>query len=228
MKNNFLYYAIAWLIGFVAFNIIFFIIGNNSLIGYYWPGYIACIIAFAGQLFCGYLALKQDTLLKKVLNAPLLFTSYAGLVSTFSISIFFALRKYLNNWIGIVVLITILAITAIRIIGIKANADYVVRIDNKQALKTSYIKEMISKSEILKNQTKNNELQGLTEKVYESLRFSDPISNPLLGEIESKINIYFNDFENAIKLNDVESAKDAAEKLNDSIKERNILVKNLK
>lgn len=225
MKKNMLYYLSVWAVAFIAFNAIYYVVGSKSPIGYYWPGHIACIVAFIGQLVCSLIALGQKDIKKQVLNAPLISTSYAGLISTISISIFFAIRKFLDNWIGIVALIGVLVITFARIISIKANADMVSQVEEKVAVKTSYMKTLVAKSEVLNSVANNSEAKQLTKNVYEALRFSDTMSSQDSVVIESQINELLNQFEYYIKQNDLDNAKSIAETLTNTIKERNVIVR---
>ena len=57
---------------------------------------------------------------------------------------------------------------------------------------------------------RSTELKSLAKKVYESIRYSDPMSNAALVEIEEKIQNAFSAFENAIDSGDIELASATA------------------
>ena len=48
------------------------------------------------------------------------------------------------------------------------------------------------------NTAKTAELKALAKKVYEAVRYYDPMSNAVLVEVEEKIQNGFSDFENAV------------------------------
>lgn len=66
------------------------------------------------------------------------------------------------------------------------------------------------------------------KKVYEAVRYSDPMSNAVLVEVEEKIQNGFSDFENAVVSEDFELASSTADELLSLIDIRNKKCKELK
>lgn len=224
MKKNFNYFLCAWFIGIIAFNAIFFVVGKASPIGFYWPGYIASMISFFILLGCGYITFSRDSLKKAVYSAPSVVISYSGLLSVISISIFIAVRKYIDNWIGICLLILSVAITLIKVIGSQAAASTISYQEKKTAAKRSFVIEMISQAEILLS-TASEEMKPLCKKVYESLRYTDPMSSADTEAIEQDLWNTLQDFKTAVEANNTDNAAEICSNLINKVNTRAILVK---
>ena len=70
------------------------------------------------------------------------------------------------------------------------------------------------------------EAKEITKKVYEIIRYSDPVSNDALSAIESQITVRFKEFENAIsKHKTVISNKERKDNNNDAIEEMLLLLR---
>lgn len=66
-----------------------------------------------------------------------------------------------------------------------------------------------------------DEMKAETKKVYEAIRYSDPMSNNVLANIENQIQNEFNAFADAVKNNDIDLAKSSANELVILINDRN-------
>ena len=71
------------------------------------------------------------------------------------------------------------------------------------------------------NVAKTDELKIVCKKVYEALRYSDPMNNMSLSEINQLIQNEFKTFENAINENDIEIAQAISIELINLIDKRN-------
>ena len=78
------------------------------------------------------------------------------------------------------------------------------------------------------NTAKSTDLKALAKKVYEAVRYSDPMTNAVLVEAEEKIQSSFYDFENAINGEDLELSSSTADELLSLIDIRNKKCKLLK
>ena len=82
-------------------------------------------------------------------------------------------------------------------------------------------------AESLKGYAADDNAKQACEKVYEAVRYSDPVSNPLLSGIESEISVKFSAFSDSVK-NSADNSRQLAEELCRLISERNAKVKALK
>ena len=107
-------------------------------------------------------------------------------------------------------------------------ADAVSAIDDRVKAKTYFIKALSIDAENLILAAKTDELKKIAKRVFEAVRFSDPMSNAVLVEIEEKIQSSFADFENAVDAGDSELATSTADDLIALIDTRNKKCKLLK
>ena len=205
MNKKFKYYAIVWAILLAVFNVICFVTpgeaaGMSKFGGAFWAGYIFITIAFIGQLVCAYIALKTDDKTKLFYNIPIIRISYTGLILTVVFGALCMAIPNLPNWVGIIVCVLVLAFTAIAVIKAKAASDVVENIDKKVKAQTMFVKSLTVDAESLLARA-NGEAKAACSKVFEAVRYSDPISNDALAGIESQITLKFNEFSNAVTSN---------------------------
>ena len=233
MKKTFGFFSIIWAIFLALFNVIVFVTPNEAggmtkFGGAFWVGYIFITIAFIGQLVCAFFAFKPSDKQKVFYNIPLVTISYAGLIVMLIAGTACMAIPNLPNWIGIIVCLLVLAITAIAVLSAAFAASVVTEIDQRVKVKTFFIKSLTVDAEVLMNATKVAETKALAKKVYEAIRYSDPMSNAALVEAEEKIQVSFTNFENAIKEENLETATSIADELLSLIDARNKKCKLLK
>lgn len=226
MKKTFGFYAIIWVILLAVFNVVCFVSpseagGMTKFGGAFWVGYIFIILAFIGQLICAYFAFKADNLKKFFYNVPILSVSWAGLILTLIFGTICMAIPNLPRWIGIIVCFAVLAFTAISVIKATAAGDIVSGIDEKIESKTSFIKALTADAESLISTAKTPEMKAATKKVYEAIRYSDPVSNSALSEINEQIQNQFSVFADAVKSEDSELAISSSDELVILIDSRN-------
>ena len=203
MNKKFKYYALIWAILLAVFNVICFITpdetaGMSKFGGAFWAGYIFITIAFIGQLVCAYIALKTDDKTKLFYNIPIIRISYTGLILTVVFGALCMAIPNLPNWVGIIVCVLVLAFTAIAVIKAKAASDVVENIDKKVKAQTMFVKSLTVDAESLLARAATPEAKDACKKVYEAVRYSDPMSNDALAGVESQITLKFNEFSNAV------------------------------
>lgn len=226
MNKNFKYYLGIWAILLLIFNIAVFVSPNEAASlskfgGAFWVGYIFITLAFIGQLICAYIAFKADNLQKFFYNVPLIRISRIGLVLTAILGTLCMAIPNLPNWIGVILCLAVLAFTAISVIKATAAGDIVSGIDEKIESKAYFIKALTADAETLISAAKTPELRAKVKKVYEAIRYSDPMSNAALEEINEQIQNQFSVFEDAVKSEDSEHASSSSEELIILIDNRN-------
>ncbi len=218
MKKNFKYYSVIWLISLVIFNVIVFVTPNEAagmskFGGAFWVGYIFITIAFLGQLACAFKAFKEENLQRVFYNIPLISISYIGLITMLIAGTVCMIIPNIPNWVGIIICMSILALSGTSIIKASVAADIVGKIDEKIKTQTQFIKMLTVDSQVLMTSTTNAELKAEVKKVYEAIRYSDSMSNPALDEVETQIQNEFVAFADAVKAEDLEVAKSVAGEL---------------
>lgn len=233
MKKSFKIYSLIWAICLAVFNVITFVTPNeiggvSKFSGSFWVGYIFITIAFIGQLACAFAAFKAENLKKFFYNIPLLSISYGGLVTMLVVGSIFMAVPALPEWIAIIVCIIILAFNAISAIKATAAANIVNEIDEKVAIQTLFIKSLTDDAQSLMTSAKTDELRAEAKKVYEAVRYSDPMSTDALSRLDSQIKGQFAAFADALRSEDIELAKTNSDELIELIAKREQTCKLLK
>lgn len=219
-------YAVIWAILFALFNVICFVFPNeiagvSKFDGAFWTGYIFISLAFIGQLVCSCFAFKAESLQKMFYNIPLITISYTGLIVMLIVGALAMAIPNLPNWIGIIVCLAVLAFTAISAITAKAVGAIVSDIDEEVQTKASFIKQLTLDAENLVNRAKAPMLKKLCIKVYDAFRYSDPMSNKQLSDIENRIMEEFLVFSDAVLADDLDLTESSADEVIALVEERN-------
>lgn len=225
MKKVMKFYCVIWAILLALFNVISFVsVGWAETPKYtpsFWIGYIFITIAFIGQLICTYFALKDNDSKKTFYNISLISTSYTGLILSFIFGGLCMIISPLPYWVGIILCAIVLGLNAIAVVKASIAIDIVGEIDEKVKERTFFIKSLTVDAENLISRAKSEAVKAECKKVYEAIRYSDPMSNNALSEIEESIMLRFAEFSNS-------PATETAEELLALLAERNKKCKLLK
>lgn len=232
MKKRFSFYAISWTILLALFNVIAFVspgwIGVEKYDAAFWIGYTFITVTFLGQLACTWFALKEESASKLFYKVSLITTSYTGLVITFVIGGLCMLISPLPYWVGVIACSIVLAANILAVIKAAAAIDEVQKIDEKIKEQTAFVKMLTVDAESLISRAKSETVKAECMKVYEAIRFSDPMSNNALSSIESAITTKFSNLSLAVASDNFDSATEFANELVILIGERNKKCKLLK
>lgn len=233
MKKGFTSYAICWAILLTLFNLLCFVTpaewyGFNKFGGSFWAGYAVITLAFLGQLACAYKAFRAENEKKFFYNLPLITVSYTGLILTLMLGGLCMAIPDVPNWLGTIVGAVVLAFTALAVIKASAAADIVESVDKKVAEKTAFLRMATADAEVILASAKSAEVKAECKKVYEALRYSDPMSNEALSVTETKITAKLDELKAAAAADDAEKIRDVSGELILLIKERNAKCKALK
>ncbi len=223
MAKNFKIYLLLWLICFGMFNIITFTspIVMNITNGSFWIGYTFIILAFLGQLTCGYIAFKDDNLKKMFYNISLVLISYIAMFLILIVGTVCMIIPMFPTWLSAICCVMITGLYAFAIITTCFTIKVVSNIDNEVATKTLAIKKLSIDAEHLISIAQNDEVKVICKKVYEALRYSDPVTNIVLSEINQQIQNELKMFEISVNDNDIEMAKAVSSELLNLIDKRN-------
>lgn len=226
MKKRFNLYAAAWALLFVLFNLLAFVSPRfageyDKFGGAFWAGYVGITVAFVGQLVCAHFALKAENAQKLFYNLPLVTVSYTGLVLTLVCGGLCMVVPDLPNWIGALVCLLILVFSAVAVIKAAAAAELVAGVDEKVKTQTQFIKNLTVDAETLCARAQSDEAKAACKKVYEALRYSDPMSNDALADVEAKITAKFDEFTAAVNAADEEKVRGIADEVVWLVEERN-------
>lgn len=233
MNKKMKYYSAIWLIALVIFNVIAFITpsavdGVSKYDASFWNGYGFITLAFIGQLACAYKAFKADNLQKLFYNVSLISISYTGLIVMLVVGILCMAIPQVPYWIGVIACVLVLGFTAIAVIKANAAIEIVEKIDKKIKEQTFFIKSLTVDADGIVALAKTTEMKACAKSVYEAIRYSDPMANAALANVEAQIATKFEDFSKAVNEDNITVAKDIANELLLLIHNRNQKCKLLK
>lgn len=215
--------------GYVILGILFALISiiafavPTSKTATFWIAYVFTAAAFAAQIGIWKTALgKEGTLKSKFLGFPLV---HIGIVYAVIQVIAFAVFMFvptLPAWSAILVCSVIAGISAVCMISADAGRDEIERVEAKVQKKVFYIRELQADIELLADSETNADVKTALTQLAEKIRFSDPMSNEQLADLENKISI------KAAELKTTTSKLEIITELNSLLDERNKKCKFLK
>ena len=187
MKKNSLISYLSLGIVFALFNVIAFIVPTDKT-ATFWAAYAFSVVAFAVQIPIWKIALgKKDTLKSKFLGIPVIHVGITYLIIQLIAFAIFMIFPMLPVWLAVVVCAIILAISALCAIAGQAGANEINRVEEKIKVKRAFIQFLQTDIEMLTENETNAETKAELKKLAEKVRFSDPMSHDMLGELESRI-----------------------------------------
>lgn len=189
----------------------------------FWIAYVFTAAAFAAQIGIWKTALgKEGTLKSKFLGFPIV---HIGIVYAIIQVIAFAVFLFaptLPTWSAIVVCPIIAGLSAVCMISADAGRNEIERVEAKVQNKVFYVREMQADIELLADNESDAAVKTALTHLAEKIRFSDPMSNEQLADLENKISI------KAAELKTASSKLEIITELNSLMDERNKKCKILK
>lgn len=221
MKNKNLGYAVLGIL-FVLISVIAFVIPTEKT-ATFWIVYVFTAMAFVAQIAIWKKAFgKEDTLKSKFLGLPVVHIGIVYLIIQIIALAVFTAVPTLPNWSVIVVCVVILGISAICMIAGEAGRNEIERVEAKVQKKVFFIKELQADIELLADAETDTITEAALHQLAEKIRFSDPMSNNALAEVEAAI---------TAKIAELKTASDkmvVIQELNSLLAERNKKSKILK
>ncbi len=186
MKNKNLGYAVLSIL-FVLISVIVFVIPTEKT-GTFWIAYVFTAIAFVVQIAIWKKTLgKEDTLKSKFLGLPVVHIGIVYLIIQIVALAVFTAVPTLPNWSAIVACAVIVGISAVCMIAGEAGRNEIERVEVKVQKKVFFIKELQADVELLADAETDTSTKVALQQLAEKIRFSDPMSNDALAEIEKAI-----------------------------------------
>ena len=185
-KNSVMAYAVL-AISFTLFNVIAFVIPTAKT-ATFWIAYAFTVIAFASQIAIWKVAFNgANTLKSKFLGIPLIPVGITYWIIQIIAFVVFMALPLTASWIAVVVCALILGISAICLIGTEIGREEISRVEEKVEKKVFYIKSLQVDIEMLSSTESDVDTKAALIKLAEKIRFSDPMSNEALAELEAEI-----------------------------------------
>ncbi len=226
MKKTFNYYAVIWFIALALFNVIAFAVPafgeREKYTVSFWIGYAAITVASIGQLACVWYSIKVKNINKVFFNMPIVKESFTGMTAVFVIGyVCMLLSAEFADWLALALCVVILGFSIIAVLKASMAASVVNEVEEKVKTKTFFIKSLTVDAESLCARAEGDELKALCKTVYEAVRYSDPMSDPLLEEVESRMTECFAAFAYAVKTGSTTQAQQTEKEFTALAAERN-------
>ncbi len=208
MKKGFTVYAALWAVLLVAFNAVVFLVRpvipgfTVSYDGRFWVAWGFITLAFAGNLLCAFIAFKAENLKKMFYKLPLITLSRSALIAMLIVGAGLMLVPNCPAWIAAIVCVLIAAFNAIAVIKAAWAGDAVEKIDEKVKTQTAFIRSLTVDADGLLARAQSEPIKAECKKVYEAVRYSDPMSNEALSVIEAKITVQMDALAGAVAAQD--------------------------
>ena len=220
MKKNFKFYAVTWALLFAVYNVLAFAVGFKNTANF-WAAYIASAIAMLLQLICAKISFKPGKLDRLFLNIPVIKITFTGMIISMVIGVVCMVIPSVSVVAIIVIEYLILAFMGISVLKANATAEIVNDVGEKVKEKTQFIKLATVDAQNLMDSAKSESVKSACKKVYEALRYSDPMSNDALSVIEAKITVKMDELSSAVGADDAAKAKEIADELVILVGDRN-------
>ena len=154
----------------------------------FWISYAFTVVAFAAQIIIWKAALgRSESLKSKFLGLPVLHIGIIYLVVQVVALIVFLSIPTLPIWSAVVACAVIAGVSAVCMIASDVGRGEIDRVSAKVQEKTFYIRELQADVEMLEEQEQNPEIKISLTKLAEKIRYSDPMSNIALADLEDRI-----------------------------------------
>lgn len=225
MKRIFKLYAMAWAVMFALFQVISFAVpgwaGAEKYTPTFWIGYLCITISFFGQLVCAYFALKAEESGKAFYRISLVVTSYTGLLLSFVFGGLCMLISALPLWVGIILCAMVLAFNVNSVMKASVSAALVERADEKEKAQVFFMRTLTADAETLLSKAKSETIKKDCKRIYEKVRYSDPVSCEALSAVEGEINVKFSVLTKAVKEDNAADVKEISDELVILLEDRN-------
>ena len=181
-KGYFILGILFILVGVIAFAV------PTAKTAAFWISYAFTVIAFAAQIIIWKAALgRSESLKSKFLGLPVLHIGIVYLVVQVVALIVFLSIPTLPIWSAVVACAVIAGVSAVCMIASDVGRGEIDRVSAKVQEKTFYIRELHADVEMLEEQEQNPEIKISLTKLAEKIRYSDPMSNIALADLEDRI-----------------------------------------
>lgn len=194
--------------------------------------YIASVIALLSQIYVAYIAFKgEDNLTSKVYGFPIIKLGYIYLGVQFALSIlFYILGAFIDVpvWICIILYVLVLGLAAVGLITTSTYKEAIEEIEVTKEDNKVFVKELRRDTLVYSSKIKDQTTKDLFDKFLDIVRYSDPVSNENLKEVEEEIKSKYEEIKVLVSHDNYLVANKEIENLIDLINRRNLMCKEFK
>ena len=189
MKNNKVLLMAVIAIAFAVFNVVTFQLPVDRTNPFWWTYGFSCVaflllaVVWYRSFFLG------EELKSRFLGYPITYVATYYFIAQMLLFAVVLCVPDAKEWLIIIANTILLGIALIGICFTQIGKNYIGSIDEKIAEKNSFIKKQIYQLEILCSNVSNETVRNKLVSLIEEIRYSDPISDKKVEDIERKINI---------------------------------------
>ncbi len=233
MKRIFGFYAVIWALLLTLYNFVLFTFFANSCFApdydvRFWISWGFIIFAFLGQLICAYIAFRGENKNKLFLNVSIISQSYIGTILSTVVGSSLIFIEGIPAYLASVICVVVFCFNVISVLKAKAASDTVENTDKRIKTQTAFVSAMTVRAENLMAKAKASDVKAELEKLYEAIRYSDPMSVPDVSDTENQISALYTKLEQALETDDIEGIKMLSGQISLLVGERNSKIKLIK
>ena len=180
------------LIGFAAYNVVLFTIaGFEGHSGTFWTSYVFMLAAFGAVGISGYSAKYHDITLRDWLFGYPVFW-HCGLFLSLELvasTIFMIFSEDIAWGVAFAVQFLLLAVFGMLILSCFISKKTIEEVDTKIRTASAYVKLLQADAEMAAEQATDPAVRNAFRQLAEQARYSDPMSNPMLADLEREISL---------------------------------------
>lgn len=218
-------------IAFVAYNVILFVLcGFSDHTDIFWMSWIFMMVAFAAMTGAGVVLGQKGMFLRDWLfGYPIVKHSTVYIIVEFCVSTLFIILEEVIEWgWAFAVQFLILCCYGICAVSCFLAKETIEDVHNKISDKTRFIKLLRADTEMLIEKCDDAQTKEECRKLAEAIRYSDPMSNEALFELEKDLAFTVSECDKAISEKNYYLAKELCAKAMLQLVERNKKCKALK
>lgn len=194
--------------------------------GGYWVGFAFGIIGLVVSAVGIIIAFKGESIKSKFYGFPIarIAVIYA-IIQIIASFVLMGIGFLIPAWIGTIICIVLLIIAVIGFIATDATRDEIERQDEVQKINTENMISLRSKANALVGLCKDPQSKELVQKLSEEFRFSDPVSNDSIRDMERELDVMLGEIQQAILDNNKEAVEELCGQTKVMLAERNRVCK---
>lgn len=154
----------------------------------FWVSYAFTVIAFAAQIIIWKVAFRSDEALKsKFMGFPIVNIGIIYLVIQIILLIIFQSFQTLPVWAAVIICAAVAGVSAFCMICSSVGRNEIERVSAKVQGKVFFVKQLQVEIEVLANSETDIVIKSALMQLAEKVRFSDPVSDERLTDLEKQI-----------------------------------------
>ena len=228
-QNSFLPILLTYMVILFLYSVFVFSVFSSAYSPVFWIGYIATFISYVISFSLSYIVfVKNISPTNRFLGLPLHHVGilYASLQTIFSL-IFMAIPA-IPFLVSVLIQIFLFGISTITLVSTQGARNYIEHMDDSVKEKRMFIIETANQIHLLETKAEEKSIQNSLHKVYETIRYSDPMSSEKLEHVETQMKTTLQELQTAALSHQVDTIEKKCQELCILAEQRNMLCQQYK